>query len=147
MEDQLRLAGCILTESPGKVLLIHRHKGKRLQWEIPGGKIDEIVNGKIVRSGATPEATVVREMKEELLIDVEVIRRLGAHEVKEDDYTMQFAWYLGKIVGGTPTIGEPDVHDDLRAFTQAEMHAMRDQLSGNTKNFLNAWVADEFSLS
>jgi 8-oxo-dGTP pyrophosphatase MutT (NUDIX family) len=146
MKDQLRLAGCILINSRGHILLLHRIK--RDQWEIPGGKIDEIVNGQIVRSGATAEATVERELKEELCVDVEIVKRLGDREFSEDQYVMHYTWYLGKIKGeDEPAIGEPEKYDGLRAFSLTDLQHMRDQLSGNTKNFADAWAAGEFTLS
>jgi 8-oxo-dGTP diphosphatase len=147
MNDQLRLAGCIILNAKNEILLIHRNTPKRTQWEIPGGKIDEIVDGKIVRSGRSEEDTVSRELKEEVGVDVRIVRRLGAREFDEDTYTMHYTWFLGQITAGQPTIGEPDKYDDLRYFGQAELEVMRPELSGNTKNFLGAWIAGEFTIN
>jgi 8-oxo-dGTP pyrophosphatase MutT (NUDIX family) len=123
------------------------HRIKRDQWEIPGGKIDEIVDGKIIRSGHSAEETVVREIQEELKLGIEIVKKLGDREFSEDQYVMHYTWYLGKIIGGDePAIGEPDKYDDLRAFSLSELKAMREQLSGNTRNFADAWAAGEFSL-
>ncbi|MCW2245881.1 8-oxo-dGTP diphosphatase [Azospirillum fermentarium] len=51
-----------LVDVDGRVLLAQRPPGKELAglWEFPGGKVDE---------GETPEAALVRELKEELDID------------------------------------------------------------------------------
>jgi len=144
MNDQLRLAGAVLPDAKGRVWLLHRIKRK--QWEIPGGKIDELVDGKVVRSGASAEDTVVRELKEELKVDIEIVKQLGDREFGEDQYTMHYTWYLGKITIGEPAIGEPDKYDDLRAFSMADLQAARDQLSGNTKNFLDAWASGQLNL-
>jgi 8-oxo-dGTP diphosphatase len=53
-----------LIDSDGRVLIAQRPEGKRLAglWEFPGGKVD---------SGERPEAALVRELAEELHIDVE----------------------------------------------------------------------------
>jgi 8-oxo-dGTP diphosphatase len=54
-----------LVDSDGRVLLAQRPEGKHLAglWEFPGGK---------VHSGETPEAALIRELKEELDIDTDV---------------------------------------------------------------------------
>jgi 8-oxo-dGTP diphosphatase len=57
-------AACALIDAEGRVLLARRPEGKKLAglWEFPGGKID---------AGETPEAALIRELKEELGIGVE----------------------------------------------------------------------------
>jgi 8-oxo-dGTP diphosphatase len=52
-----------LIDTDGRVLLARRPEGKSLAglWEFPGGKVDP---------GETPEAALIRELKEELGIDV-----------------------------------------------------------------------------
>ena len=52
-----------LVDTDGRVLLAQRPAGKSMAglWEFPGGK---------VQAGETPEAALIRELKEELGIDV-----------------------------------------------------------------------------
>jgi 8-oxo-dGTP diphosphatase len=59
----LLVVAVALIDQEGRVLLSQRPEGKSLSglWEFPGGKID---------SGETPEAALIRELKEELAIDV-----------------------------------------------------------------------------
>jgi 8-oxo-dGTP diphosphatase len=59
----LLVAACALVDADGRVLLARRPAGKPLAglWEFPGGKIE---------AGETPEAALIRELKEELDIDV-----------------------------------------------------------------------------
>jgi 8-oxo-dGTP diphosphatase len=56
-------AAVALIDSDGRVLLAQRPVGKHLAglWEFPGGKIE---------AGETPERALVRELKEELGIDI-----------------------------------------------------------------------------
>ena len=59
----LLVSAVALIDADGRVLLARRPEGKPLAglWEFPGGK---------VHAGETPEAALIRELKEELAIDV-----------------------------------------------------------------------------
>lgn len=59
----LLVAACALIDPEGRVLLARRPEGKALAglWEFPGGKL---------APGETPEAALIRELREELAIDV-----------------------------------------------------------------------------
>ncbi len=59
----LLVVACALVDSDGRVLLAQRPEGKALagMWEFPGGKL---------HPGETPETALIRELKEELDIDV-----------------------------------------------------------------------------
>jgi len=59
----LLVAACALVDADGRVLIAQRPEGKTMAglWEFPGGKVEP---------GETPEATVIRELREELDIDV-----------------------------------------------------------------------------
>jgi len=58
----LLVAAAALVDVDGRVLLAQRPPGKRMAglWEFPGGK---------VHPGETPEAALIRELREELGID------------------------------------------------------------------------------
>ena len=59
----LLVAACALVDSDGRVLIAQRPEGKSLAglWEFPGGKVE---------AGETPEAALIRELREELGIEV-----------------------------------------------------------------------------
>ena len=63
MGGLLLVAACALVDGDGRVLICQRPQGKALAglWEFPGGKIE---------AGETPEAALIRELKEELDIEV-----------------------------------------------------------------------------
>ncbi|HJZ33202.1 MAG TPA: (deoxy)nucleoside triphosphate pyrophosphohydrolase [Hyphomicrobiaceae bacterium] len=62
--DILLVVACALIDADGRVLLAKRPPGRPLAglWEFPGGKVEP---------GETPEAALIRELKEELGITVD----------------------------------------------------------------------------
>ena len=125
----MQLAGCIIKNEDGEVLLLHRKTTRRVQWEIPGGKVDP---------GEAVEQTAVRELAEELDVTVKIVRRIGSKVFEEDGERHEYDWFEAEVVQGTPRLAEPHTFDQLEYFDIGEMRAMFDQLSPNTKNFVLA---------
>ena len=57
------VAACALVDADGRILICKRPQGKQLAglWEFPGGKVE---------SGETPEECLIRELNEELGVNV-----------------------------------------------------------------------------
>lgn len=63
--DVVLVAACALVDADGRVLLAKRPEGRALAglWEFPGGKVE---------AGESPEEALIRELEEELGIEVSV---------------------------------------------------------------------------
>ena len=62
-KDIVLVAACALVDADNRVLLARRPEGKNMAglWEFPGGKLE---------AGETPEEALIRELREELGIEV-----------------------------------------------------------------------------
>ncbi|HUA27986.1 MAG TPA: NUDIX hydrolase [Streptosporangiaceae bacterium] len=135
--EKLRLAGCIVKNLDGEILLLHRNTAKRKQWEIPGGKLDPDEDA---------SKTAAREVREEAGIEVEIISELGTREFNEDSFTMSYTWFLAEIIDGVAAIQEPRVHDQCGYFSMTALDKMSSELSPNARNFLDEVAAGRVSI-
>jgi 8-oxo-dGTP diphosphatase len=91
-----RTATAIVLCGQDRILLIKRgtvpFKG---YWALPGGRAEQ---------GETVENTIVREVKEETGLDVEVVRKIGEYHERGTkdgvDYDYHPACFLVKVIGG-----------------------------------------------
>lgn len=83
------VVACALVNEYGKVLINERPVGKDYAgyWEFPGGKVDE---------GETPEEAIIRELKEEINIDVtgSCLAPLSFTEKQYDNYYVVVLLYV-----------------------------------------------------
>ncbi len=78
-----------------EVLIDQRKHDKNMggMWEFPGGKKED---GELIQS------TVIREIKEELGINVQVEEKLIEFDYSYPDQNIQFSVYFCKLISGTP---------------------------------------------
>lgn len=130
------LVVCALIIRDEKVLLERhapRDSGEGFLWDIPGGKVE---------IGETPEQAVVREIREEMQVDIKVNHMLNRLDVSSwGDRHWILATYACEIVSGEPvetedlkwhdiwTLGgigmkSPD-HEIIRSWTVMDYYIKR----------------------
>jgi len=95
-----------------QVLVAQRGSGMSLagKWEFPGGKLD---------AGETPERCLVREILEELRVEIKVGQWLGRGSATGEGRTIQLDVYACSLVAGEP---EPVEHAELRWLQGDQLH-------------------------
>jgi len=92
----------------GRVLAARRSQPAALAggWEFPGGKVED---------GESPAAALVRELREELDVTVEIGARLDA----ASDGQIRLTLYAASLISGEPKPLQD--HDELRWLAAAEL--------------------------
>lgn len=127
--------GCgalIINEKNEALLLKRTSKTRNLAgfWMQPGGGVE---------FGERVEDAVKREIKEELNIDIEIVRFLAFTEgiMKEEKQHWVSLSFLGKIVGGEVKNLEPEKHEEIKWFNLDSLPA---PLAQNTKDSINEYL-------
>jgi len=90
----IRVVAAII-EDAGRVLICQRRGGPfSLKWEFPGGKI---------RPSETPRAALMRELREELLIEARIGREVYriCHHYAEISAGIEIAFFTGRLPSPT----------------------------------------------
>ena len=122
--DKQIIGGVAVIEKDGKCLLIKQSKNKPLSglWRHPGGTFEK---------GESDADALVRELKEEMDLDIKVLGDKPFHTEKVDYKPGYFGFYKAVIIGGTIKINEEI--DDYGWFTLEEIKKL--PLMKATKSF------------
>ena len=105
-----------LVDADNRVLLQQRPEGKSMAglWELPGGKLNE---------GESPEAALIRELKEELDIDVtnSCLAPLTFASHRYEDFQLLMPVYACRIWKGTPVGKEGQALKWVRPVKMSEL--------------------------
>lgn len=95
---------CAIIENESKILVVQRSSAMNLplKWEFPGGKIE---------NGESEEECIVREIKEELNLDIEVSKRLNSSMFDYPNISIELIPFVAKQVGGQIKLSE---HADFK---------------------------------
>lgn len=95
------VVACALVDADRRVLIAQRPEGKQLAglWEFPGGKVDP---------GETPEAALIRELREELAIETKeaCLAPLTFASHTYEDFHLLMPLYVCRKWQGTPVSRE-----------------------------------------
>lgn len=102
---------CAIIENNNRVLVVQRSERMKLplKWEFPGGKIEEF---------ETEEACIRREIKEELNIEIELIKRLTPSIFDYPEISIKLIPFIAKQIGGQIKLNE---HVDFRYLEKNEL--------------------------
>ena len=98
------LVGCVITNSAGEVLALHRSMPELIEWELPGGKLkkDETF------------IMAARRLAHELLgVEVQVVHELGSVTYEQGVNSWILHWFQVQVVSGTPQLVRPKEFDQL----------------------------------
>jgi len=97
-----------------KVLVTQRSEKMKLplKWEFPGGKIEH---------DETPENCLIREIKEELNIEIEVTQPLSSHPYDYESFSILLIPFISKYVSGEIKLAE---HKQFKWVTRGEMKSL-----------------------
>lgn len=99
MSKKTMRVACAIIEHNGKILAVQRSERMNLplKWEFPGGKI---------KQGESPEQCVVREVSEELNLEIAVGQSLPSVSHDYPDFSVTLYPFICAMVSGEITLHE-----------------------------------------
>ena len=132
---RIQLSGCVIVNDKKELLLLWRKKHQH--YEFPGGKN---------RQGETLEQTAKRECREELGVDVIVLKYIGYENFDIDNRSFQSHKYLGIIKNNQiPKANEPDEFEKLFWLPMKEYQNY--SCAPNVKAFCQKYIDGKIDLS
>ncbi len=95
MKPHLRVVAAALFDDSGRVLIAQRPEGKHMAgwWEFPGGK---------VASGESDGEALIRELREELGVEVRPDREVARLSHEYPDRTIDLVLWRAQLLDGAP---------------------------------------------
>ena len=100
MNKIINVVAAVIVDEKKRVFSTARGYGEyKGWWEFPGGKIEK---------GETPQQALVREIREELSVDIEVGDLIGTVEYDYPDFHLSMDCFYAKIVAGSIELKEAE---------------------------------------
>ena len=107
-------AGAVVVDDEGRVLLVRRgHAPSAGEWTLPGGRVE---------AGETPEAAIVRELREETALVASVVASLGVVTLEREGATYVIHEYLVRPESHVASAGDDAA--DVRWVEERELAAL-----------------------
>ncbi len=135
MKSATELAGCVVLDDYERILLLHRNTPELIQWELPGGKVED---------GEPFEHAAVREFGEELGVRVRTTRLLGSAPFEIEGRPYNYTWFQAVITEGRLHLCEPEKFDDFGYFELEKLTSLA--LSANMQILLERIMSGEVVL-
>ena len=100
--NEIEVVCAVIINKNKEILCCQRPNNKKigLFYEFPGGKVEK---------GESKEEAIIREIKEELLVDIKPLKYIGTirHTYNETDpFSINLSAYISKIINGNITLIE-----------------------------------------
>ncbi len=114
MERRIINVACAIILHKGKILAAQRGEQMSLplKWEFPGGKL---------KDGESAESCIVREILEELEIEIEVIERLNDSMFHYETISVNLIPFISTYVGGDLKLIE---HKEVKWLSSTDLLAL-----------------------
>ena len=102
---------CAIIINDNKILVTQRSEKMKLplKWEFPGGKVEE---------GENVIECIKREIREEINIEIEVVKQLSNRIYDYGAFTINLIPFLSKYVSGEIILSE---HNDYKLLDKSEL--------------------------
>ncbi|WP_090711429.1 (deoxy)nucleoside triphosphate pyrophosphohydrolase [Mycetocola miduiensis] len=98
-----------------RILVCRREPGRAQggKWEFPGGKIEH---------GESPEQALIREVKEELDVEIQVLEHLTTDDTPSAGQIIRLMCFRAHLISDRPTRSSD--HDELRWVRPSQLDAL-----------------------
>lgn len=105
---------CAIVLKEGKILVTQRSEKMSLplKWEFPGGKVE---------LNETPENCLLREIREELNIEIVLLERLEAKCFNYDTFSIKLIPFISKYLSGDLVLTE---HKEFKWLRKGELKSL-----------------------
>ncbi len=114
MKSTVQVSCAVIINQQNKVLAVQRSEkmSMPLKWEFPGGKIE---------AGESPEYALIREIQEELDVQIQIVGSLSPTSHDYDKFQIRLVPFLAKIKSGRIVLNE---HNKMLWIKQSELSSL-----------------------